>query len=108
MKDCDLMKARNICELLKWSHVGSFNQMFEDLLRKFCFGKFWEGTFPATSWLQRSSKTAWSDGKDIKVNFSATIQKERINHPRRAGRVCITRREKQVSGCVKTAHQERR
>ena len=50
MKDCDwivdLMKARNICELLKWSHVCSFNQMFEDLLRNFAKENYGKGHYP--------------------------------------------------------------
>ena len=98
MKDCDSMSR---CQ-----ESARYLRITEVVTRLF-FGKFWEGTLPATSWLQRSSKTAWSDGKETKVNFSAAIDKGRINHPRRAGRVCTTGREKQVSGCLKTADQER-
>ena len=50
MKDCDwivdLMKARNIWELLKWSHVCSFNQMFEDLLRNFAKENYGKEHYP--------------------------------------------------------------
>ena len=48
--DCDwlvdLMKARHICELLKWTPVCSFNQMIEDLLRKFAVENFGKGHYP--------------------------------------------------------------
>ena len=48
--DCDwivdLKKARGICELLKWTHVCSFNQMTEDLLRKFALENFGKGHYP--------------------------------------------------------------